>query len=1695
MRHIIRKTFKVLAWIVLSIICLFLLVLILIQLPSVQNYGRKKIVSYLEKKIGTPVQIAHLDIDFPKLIVLEGVYFQDQQKDTLLAGKKLKVDISLLKLLKNTVEINEISLEGITGNISRDKNGVFNFDYIIRAFAGAPKKTEPADTTPMVISLDEINLDKIQLKYRDDFLGYDVRFSLNHFDTDIKKFDQEHSTYETDDITLEGVNAYIRQYKPLVEKIAQVDSTLKPDSVKTDQNLDLKFGNIDLSKINIDYRNELDSIFSLVKLGKLHVVPKSLDIKNEKLQLRSLLLQNTTADIYLGQKPAAQLIAKKVAEASDSVAKAIKKQGWIIGVDKIAIKNNSFVYNDNSQPKQPHGIDYSHLDLKKLNVDANNIHFQTDSVSGSIGNITFTDKSGVDIRTVRTNFLYTDKQAYLKDLYIETPDTKLQRSIAVSYPSIESLSKNIGLLQIDADLTGSEIAFKDILYFAPALASQPLFKKFPNEKLRTDIVVKGAVNNLLIPKLEVYGLHNTHVNISGRIAGLPDTKKLFANLAISDISTTETDLSSLLPPGSLPSGINMPSTLGLRGTIAGNMNQLQTNLNLRSSFGNAAIRATASKLTDSINAQYNAQVALSSFNVGRLIKQEQEVGVVTMNANIKGRGYTASRMNVTADGNIASAQVKNYNYRNLSFHGTGAKGLYDVTADITDPNVDLDLHATADLNGAHPSVNSTIMVDSISLLPLHFADKDIRIHSKINASFPNLDIDNLVGHMEVTELLVNTEGKRFVSDTIVVDAVRTDSGNTVTLTSPILTAGLNGKYTLSGIGAAAQNIIDRYYHTGPPSTAKIVPHNVSFYVKAFNSPFLHELLPTLSLSDSLVIRGNMNTDAGTIVINGKVPALTYGTNQISGATIHINTTDSALVYAINVTNVNGTSFRVPAATLQGTVANNTINYSLSVKDNDNKEKYLIAGNLHEQNGIYRISLLQNGLKLDYDQWTVNPQNVIEFGRAGIRATAFEIGNNGQMLAVKSQSQEYNSPLSLNFSNFRIESVTKIAEKDSLYMGGTINGNAVVSNLGQSPLFDANLTVNNFNYKKDTLGDIVIKANNRNANSYNADIAITGNGNSIKANGNYYTTNGGSFDFDVLFEKVNLASVESFTGGYLKNMSGALEGRMKISGTAKAPKIIGNLDFKQAALNVAMLNSLFRLDDERISFRDDGIHFDNFSITDSASNPLVINGTVYTTDYSAFRFNVDIDADNFRALNSQKKDNPLYYGVMYIDTKIRIRGDMNKPEVNADLRLNDKTSLTIVLPQSDPQVAARDGIVVFFDQDTPELDSMLRAPYDSSFNRSAIKGIDLVANIEIDKDAEFNLIVDEANGDFVKLRGEGNLSGGMDASGNMSLTGTYQIHQGAYEMSFNMLRRKFTIQDGSSITWTGTPTSANVDVTAVYVANAAPIDLVEQQIADASPTIQNTYKQKLPFNVLLKMNGELLKPDIAFDIILPEKNYTVSTDIVNASNTRLTQIRQEPAELNKQVFALLLLNRFVAEDPFSSNGGSTSVTTMAKQSVSRLLSEQLNKLAADLVSGVDINFGLETTQDYTTGEQKDRTDLNVGVSKRLLNDRLNVSVGSNFELEGPSQTNQRTNNIAGNIQIDYKLTKDGRLMLRGYRVDQYEVAIQGQVVETGLTFILNVDYDKFREILERRKEKKQIKKEVKEERKEIGLDKDKDKKTD
>ena len=146
-----------------------------------------------------------------------------------------------------------------------------------------------------------------------------------------------------------------------------------------------------------------------------------------------------------------------------------------------------------------------------------------------------------------------------------------------------------------------------------------------------------------------------------------------------------------------------------------------------------------------------------------------------------------------------------------------------------------------------------------------------------------------------------------------------------------------------------------------------------------------------------------------------------------------------------------------------------------------------------------------------------------------------------------------------------------------------------------------------------------------------------------------------------------------------------------------PNIDGKINFNNVAFNATPLNNVFKIDQASIAvINNKGIEFNNFTIRDTTNNAIVIAGAVNTTDFFNYSFNVKINADNFQAINSTKKNNKLFYGKMVFSTALTITGDQTHPVVDGNLTINDKTDFTVVLPQSDPGVVERDGIVRFVD---------------------------------------------------------------------------------------------------------------------------------------------------------------------------------------------------------------------------------------------------------------------------------------------------------------------------------------------------------------------------------------------------------------
>lgn len=1657
MKKAAKITLKILLWFV----AVLLLIAVLVQTPPVQNFARKKVQAYLQHKLGTRFEIGRLRIGFPSSVVLDNVYVEDKTKDTLLYGGRIKVSLQMLKLLHNEVAIGDIRLQNLTAKIKRQlPDTTFNFQFIIDAFASQDQQpATPADTTSFKMGIENVYLDNIRFLYKDTLSGNDWTIQLAHFNTHINKFDLQQQVYDIPVFYLDGLTARLYQYKPLV---TVEDVTANDTSMAAMPVINLK--QVQLKNIDVDYQNNVSAFYTRAKVKDLDTRVNTADLNGRRIILDRLRLLGIDTRVTIGKTQGAKLVQEKAkVEAGDMAS-----QNWLVNVKNINIQKTAFRYDDDNQPRQKQVLDYGHLKADEVNLQARSFFMSNDTIAASVQEGSLKEQSGFTLKQLQGDLLYTGKKAYADNLLVETPDTRIKRTIHLDYPSLESIQKNIGLLHVKALLPGCYVANRDILYFVPFLKDQPGFSD-PATVFRINADVQGRVDNLKANVLQLQGWNDTKLDVAGTVSGLPSIEKLVGDVRINEISTTRKDAERFLP-ASVQKQIAIPATVQLSGTIRGNTKQMNTDMLVKSSAGNITLNGIMNNYQDLKAATYNLQLKAQQVKAGAIMR-DTSLQTVTADIAVQGKGLTKETADATLKGTVASVVFQRYNYQHIQLDAAYRNQQATSSLHIADDNIRLAGNITVNLALADPAVTADVMIDSIKTKPLHFTTQDIIYRGKLEAGLTNINPDSLQGDVMLIHSLLVNGGQRLQLDTLLVKAIQNGDSSRITLESDIARARLMGKYKLTQMGDVFSRAIQPYFAvmpaTQPPPA--LAPYNFSIRVYAKDNPALRAMLPTLSQFESLFLNAHFSSDSGWQA-RGNMPLLVMDGMTINNLHLDAGARDSALHVTTRVNEFAFGTNTVYNSLIYANVAHNKVDFTTRFHDRAGRIQYAIPGTLQQpQSGVYDISLKSDSLLLNYDLWSAAPDNLLHIANDNIRVNNFMLNHLFQQFSLKSRGNKLNAPIEASFTSFQISTLAAFVTPDSLGVDGTLDGEILIHDLTARPMFSGNVTINNLNFKNDTVGNIIVKAKNTTPDIINANVVLTGRGNHATVNGDLYLTqvNGNDFKLKISIDTLNLATVEGATMGAIKNASGNVTGRFDISGTYSKYKINGGLNLKQTNFTIAMLNSYFHVEDETIAVNNEGIKFDSFTLEDSARNKATVNGMVYTTDFTKYKFDLSVKANDFQAMNSTKQQNQLYYGKLIFSSNMQIKGTSDQPVVDGSITIGDKTNVTIVLPQSDPAVVSREGIVQFVDMDAPENDTLftkMRNGLDS-LNRSALTGLDISANVEIKKEAEFTLVVDEGNGDFVRMQGEGLLTGGIDPSGKTTLTGSYEIKSGSYELNYNLLRRKFTIQEGSRIVWNGEPTKADLDVTAVYTVKAAPMDLVKNQISEEDVNARNMYLTRLPFEVLLKLNGELLQPQVSFDIQLPESSNEIARGTATTVNNRLTQLREEPSELNKQVFSLILLNRFVGENPFESSTGGMTAESFARQSASKLLTEQLNRLAGDLVHGVDLNFDVTSYDDYSSGSAQTRTEMNVGLSKRLLSDRLTVTVGSNFELEGASSQagTGNSNAIAGNVAVDYSLSKDRRYMIRGYRKNEYEGAIDGYVIETGVGFIITLDYNKFKNL--------------------------------
>jgi translocation and assembly module TamB len=413
--------------------------------------------------------------------------------------------------------------------------------------------------------------------------------------------------------------------------------------------------------------------------------------------------------------------------------------------------------------------------------------------------------------------------------------------------------------------------------------------------------------------------------------------------------------------------------------------------------------------------------------------------------------------------------------------------------------------------------------------------------------------------------------------------------------------------------------------------------------------------------------------------------------------------------------------------------------------------------------------------------------------------------------------------------------------------------------------------------------------------------------------------------------------------------------------------------------------------------------------------------------------------------------------------------MMEPNVQVFVTVLDNSTFTTVIPAEGVAAAEREGVVEFVSLND-SLNAILGRTMEEATNTGFV-GANVDAQITVTDATTITIVIDPTTGDNLVVRGNASpLYIGIAPSGQINMSGRYEITEGRYSMDFyDLASRELEIGEGSYINWTGDPLQGDMQVAAIYRIQTAPMELLASQTGNMEQA-DNSYRNQLPFEVYVNLSGEMLKPEISFDIQLEEEERGAMGGNVESM---LGTLRRDESEMNKQVFALLVLGRFLAPDPLASSGGGLGST--ARNSLSQVMSDQLNQLTNRYAGGLGLELGVSSYEDYSTGSAEGRTDLNVAMRQQFLDDRLTVRVGTDIGLEGQREQQQNMSGFGGDVSVEYSITSDGRLRVRGFQRNQYEGFLEGDVRATGLALIFVRDYDNFSDLfrsLERREARKE-----------------------
>lgn len=1606
----VRGILKAMAAFLIPVAGLLLLIFVFINLPLSHRFVAQK-VNIILKSSHIPVHINSVNKVLPWSVYVQGVLISDSQGDTIAYGENIRSGLKAISLIRKKLILRDVHLDKARIELVRGiRDEKLN---IVEAFASkADAKTDEQKDkkNPFEISLEDAEITDLSFRMTDSVEGIYISQNINRIKVETKKMSIAEKTILIRSVGIEGVTGSMT--------LNQSKADVKSESGFP---WNVGLGELKAENINFVFDNPADKLKLDLLAGEIVIKARATDINKKIVDLDRVSVSRTDVVVRMDTK------------VKDPVKKETTSPGyfdWDIHGDMIAIQDVACRLANYSDTAGYNPLSaYSVIGLGMLISD---LKINKTDINAVIKHSRFDLGNGFSLKEMDGDLSSQSGESQI-NLRIETSNSRLKLESRADRNIFDIAADPSSIRKANLNVSKTDISLADIYCFRPELMNIPGAKSLSAQTITINADIKLDNNVITIPVFSVSQARNIVFLIKGEIHNIFVPRNIISDLdfRIDEISNSwlKDVMNEVQPLISIPDY----ETMSIDGNFSDSLLSPKITLKLASDLGNIEMDGSF----DFGHENFLLKTRADNLMLGKVMNN-LSLGSFSGSADINGHGFKGKSMNAGAVLNIDSVLFNDYEYKLAKLECDIKPGLYDLRFHINDPSLKADMKAIVNSEGSRLSATASgnIFAD---LYNLHLYSDSLTVKSSVSVDLSTHQDEN-----DARLLLSDTRIEaQYDSVTIhnVNASLKSDSLDTDLLAeADFFTLSAHMDRSVKGLRQFIQNYREYVGSLVDPAYADSIRHisdlpSINGKVKIdFNDAFLIFVPDSILSFKDLSFSFKTNTADRSIrydILGTALRFKVFETERLKASLIDSSAVidilvnaDTCLISSQPANNIHLTSHFADWLSLT----------EFSILDKQARLLYNveISSELDSNNLILKIPSGQ--LTLNSTKWLMDSPDLLTMDlKTKTFSPLFRIHSENSAIFIdkdfKNEWQTYN----LELNNVKLSSLFRpeiLSGKPGFSLSGSLDYgiNKTIGNRLTADLQLTDVTWSDLSYKK-----IYLTSSLQSDTTGKFDFEITSRFDTSEIKITVKQPDKSGRIINAQFKQIPVNTIQPFVKKYLSDLKGNVSGDFDITSKDGTNNFTGDLSIYGVNIRINTLNASYRLPEDKIKFTGKKMVFSNFKVLDSLNNELRVDGFVDFSKKREIFANLDISSANLQIMNRKEDKNATFYGNIFIDSKLSVKGLVTSPSLSGKISLARGTD--IYFRQTENLDLSESGSVLTFVSKNSS-DGLIDQKAESAiplYSKSSVESV-----VAIDPSTRINIEISKKMFDInMAIKGGGVLNYNMPVNGRVNMNGKYEISEGGANLKMvGWPNKAFILRKGGSIRWDGKLDDPDLNLEAINRVKSSYINPVDNK------------ERYVDFDVTLKITSRLSDMDVLFTINTPDQ-YLMS--IINTMS---------PEEQMRQAITILLF------EYIDLPGISTSSNYVSEQ-VNQMVAAQLNSLTKTSIKGIDISFGIDTyTQGTSTGGQQTKTSLSYEVKKNLLNDRAKVEF-SGIVSDAGSQNNSNTS--LNNFSFEYRIDSAATKFLKVYNEHTYEDVFEGEVIKTGIGFSYRKSYPSLGDIW--RKEEK------------------------